>query len=284
MAELTYGFLKLLPRNTLSRMVGAACRMNAPRPVIRAAIRTFARKYGVDASEAERAIEEYPTFTEFFTRRLKQGARPIAPGPLLPVSPVDGTIGEVGEIVEGKLLQAKGKHYTLGELLGGPQAAEDARQFAGGSFMTIYLAPYNYHRIHAPLGGQITGYISVPGTLWPVNAVGVRNVDKLFCVNERLTTFLATPRGSCAVVAVGAMNVGRIRAVYDDVVTNARRTRAVARKIYQKPIPIEKGHELAIFEMGSTVVAVFARGVELSPRLEVGVTIRLGAPLEEAAG
>jgi phosphatidylserine decarboxylase len=284
MAELTYNVLKLLPRNTLSRMVGAACRVNAPRPVMRAVIRTFARKFGVDASEAEQAIEDYPTFTEFFTRRLKPGARPIAPGQLLPVSPVDGTVGEIGEIVSGQLLQAKGKHYTLAELFGGPQADEDARQFSGGSFLTIYLAPYNYHRIHAPLGGEITGYVNVPGTLWPVNAVGVRNVDRLFCVNERVTTFLETPRGPCAVVAVGAMNVGRIRAVYDDVVTNARRTRAVQRKIYEKPIPVEKGGELAIFEMGSTVVIVFAPGVKLSSSLQVGVPTRLGAPLEEAAG
>ena len=162
-------------------------------------------------------------------------------------------------------------------------AGPGATVYAGGSFLTIYLAPYNYHRIHAPLGGQITGYINVPGTLWPVNAVGVRNVDRLFCVNERLTTFLDTARGPCAVVAVGAMNVGRIRAVYDDVVTNVRRTRAVERKMYEKPIPVEKGGELGIFEMGSTVVIVFAPGTKLSPALQVGMAIRLGAPLEETA-
>jgi phosphatidylserine decarboxylase len=280
MADLSYAFLKLLPRNTLSRALGAACRLPAPRPVVRAAIRTFARRYGVDASEAERAIDEYPTFTEFFTRRLKAGARPIAPGDSVPVSPVDGTVGEVGDIVEGRLLQAKGKQYTLAELFGGPRAQADALPFVGGSFLTIYLAPHNYHRIHAPLGGHITGYINVPGTLWPVNAVGVRNVERLFCVNERLTTFLATPRGRCAVVAVGAMNVGRIRAVYDDVVTNARRTRAVQRKEYEKPIPVEKGGELAIFEMGSTVVVVFARGVRLSEEIVPGRAIKLGERLE----
>jgi phosphatidylserine decarboxylase len=280
MAELSYTFSKLLPRNTLSRAVGAACRMSAPKPVVRAAIRTFARKYGVDTSEAERAIEEYPTFTEFFTRRLKPGARPIAPGELLPVSPVDGTIGEVGDIVDGRLLQAKGKHYTLAELFGGPAAVEDARQFAGGTFVTIYLAPYNYHRIHAPLGGFISGYVNVPGTLWPVNATGVRNVERLFCVNERLTTFVETPRGMCAVVAVGAMNVGRIRAVYDDVVTNARRTRASQRKEYEQPIPVEKGGELAIFEMGSTVVTVFAPGVKLAADVVPGRAIKLGERLE----
>jgi phosphatidylserine decarboxylase len=280
MPELSYAVLRLLPRNTLSRVVGAACRVSAPRPVMRAVIRAFARRYGVDAAEAERAIEEYPTFTEFFTRRLKPGARPIAPGELLPISPVDGTVGEVGEIVGEKLLQAKGKHYTLAELFGGPAAEEDARPFEGGSFVTIYLAPYNYHRIHAPLGGLIVGYNNVPGTLWPVNDLGVRNVEKLFCVNERLTTFLETPRGSCAVVAVGAMNVGRIRAVYDDVVTNVRRTRAVQRKRYEQPIPVEKGGELALFEMGSTVVVVFAPGVKIAKTVRPGQAIKLGEPLE----
>ena len=280
MAELSYTLLKLLPKNTLSRAVGAACRMNAPRPVMRAVIRAFARKYGVDESEAERPIDEYPTFGEFFTRRLKPGARPIAAGELLPVSPVDGTVGELGEIVEGRALQAKGKHYTLAELIGGPCAEEDARPFAGGSFCTIYLAPYNYHRIHAPLGGEIFGYVNMPGQLWPVNAVGVRNVEKLFCVNERLTTFLTTPRGPCAVVAVGATNVGRIRAVYDDVVTNVRRTRRAERKIYQRPAQIEKGAELAIFEMGSTVVALFGAGVKLAARLAPGQPIKLGEALE----
>ncbi|TMA27738.1 MAG: phosphatidylserine decarboxylase [Deltaproteobacteria bacterium] len=279
MAELSYTLLRLLPKNTLSRALGAACRVRTPRPMVKAAIRAFVRKYGVDESEAERPIEEYPTFSEFFTRRLKPGARPIAPGPGA-VSPVDGTLGELGDIVEARLYQAKGKHYTLAELIGGPDAEEDARRFAGGSFCTIYLAPYNYHRIHAPLGGEITGYVNMPGKLWPVNPLGVRNVEKLFCVNERLTTFLETPRGAAAVVAVGATNVGRIRAVYDDVVTNVKRTRQAARKIYQKPIPIEKGGELAIFEMGSTVVALFAPGLKLAERLAPGQPIKLGEALE----
>lgn len=280
MAELSYTLLRLLPKNTFSRAVGAACRVNAPRPVLRAVIRAFAKKYGVDASEAERPIDEYPTFTEFFTRRLKPGARPIAPGELLPVSPVDGTVGELGEVRESRAYQAKGKDYTLAELIGGPKADEDAAQFAGGSFCTIYLAPYNYHRIHAPLGGEITGYVNMPGQLWPVNPIGVRNVEKLFCVNERLTTFLKTPRGACAVVAVGATNVGRIRAVYDDVVTNARRTRTPSRKTYPQPVRVEKGGELAIFEMGSTVVLLFAPGVKLGARLAPGLPIKLGEALE----
>jgi phosphatidylserine decarboxylase len=279
MAELSYTLLKLLPKNTYSRLVGAACRVNAPKPVMQAVIRQFARSYGVNAEESERPITEYRTFVEFFTRRLKPGARPIAPGPVA-VSPVDGTVAELGDIVDSTLYQAKGKPYTLAELIGGPEAEADARQFLGGTFCTIYLAPYDYHRIHAPLGGEITGYVNVPGKLWPVNAIGVRNVEKLFCVNERLTTFLKTPRGPCGVVAVGATAVGRIRAVYDDVVTNVKRTRTGARKLYGQPISVEKGGELALFEMGSTVVLLFAPGVKLSERWKPGMPIKLGEALE----
>src|SRR5437588_11280926 len=132
MAELSYTLLRLLPKNTLSRAVGAACRASAPRPVVRAVIRAFARKYGVDLSEAERPIDEYPTFTEFFTRRLKPGARAIAPGELLPVSPVDGTVGGLGEIVESRLYQAKEKHYTLAAQVARAQAELDGLPFGGG--------------------------------------------------------------------------------------------------------------------------------------------------------
>jgi phosphatidylserine decarboxylase len=279
MAELAYTLLKLVPKNTYSRLVGAACRIHAPKPLVRAAIRGLAARWGVNTEEAERPIDEYPTFTEFFTRRLKPGVRPIAPGDVA-VSPVDGTVAESGPIVDSTLYQAKGKPYTLAELIGGPDAAEDAKPFLGGTFCTLYLAPYNYHRIHSPLAGEITGYANVPGQLWPVNALGVRNVEKLFCVNERLTTFVKSARGPCAVVAVGATAVGRIRAVYADVVTNAKRTRSPARVSFEKPVHVEKGGELAIFEMGSTVVLLFAPGVTISAKWVPGTKIKLGEALE----
>src|SRR5207245_9441809 len=125
-----------------------------------------------------------------------------------------------------------------------PRADDDCLQSARRPLCTIHLAPYAYHRIHAPLDGEICGYVNMAGQLWPVNPAGVRNVEKLFCVNERLTTFLKTPRGACGVVAIGATNVGRIRAMYDDVVTNARRTRPPARTLYERPRRVEKGGEL----------------------------------------
>jgi phosphatidylserine decarboxylase len=270
--------LRLLPKSALSRFVGWLCRIPFPRPIMAFAIRSFARSFGVDGSESERPIESYPTFTGFFTRRLKAGARPIAPGDL-PVSPVDGTVGESGTITAGRMVQAKGKEYTVAELLGGPDADALAKVYEGGTFVTIYLAPYNYHRIHAPLGGTITGYTVVPGNLWPVNSEGVQNVEKLFCVNERLTTHLESPRGPCAVVKVGATNVGRIRALYADVVTNAKATRAVQRETLATPVQVERGGELAMFEMGSTVVLLFHPAFTLGPAIVTGRPIKLGEPL-----
>ena len=281
MAGLSFALVRLLPKNALSRLVGALCRLPAPRALLRWAIRRFVAAYGVNTAESERPVEEYPTFTEFFTRRLKAGARSIPPGPGA-ISPVDGTVGLCGPLAEGRLLQAKGRAYTLAELLGGPDAEADAGAFEGGSFATIYLAPYNYHRIHAPLGGEIAGYTYVPGNLWPVNPSGLRNIDKLFCVNERLTTWVSTPRGPCAVVAVGATCVGRIRALYDDVITNESRARSARRERYDQPIAVEKGSEIAIFEMGSTVVLLFGPEIALSRELVVGLPIRLGDALEGA--
>ncbi len=264
--------LTLLPKNALSRAVGAAVRAPAPTMVTRAVVRGFCALYGVDVEEAERPWTEYATFGDFFTRRLKPGLRRIAPGPEVPVSPADGTLGACGAVDSGTCFFAKGKRYALTEFLG---SAEDAADFSSGSYATVYLAPHNYHRVHAPLGGTITGYHHAPGQLWPVNRIGLAHVENLFAVNERLTTFLETPAGKCAVVMVGATCVGRIRALYADVVTNTSE-RQPMRVHLTKPVPIEKGAELGIFEMGSTAVVLFDRKMVLAPQCEEGAAVRVG--------
>jgi phosphatidylserine decarboxylase len=175
-------------------------------------------------------------------------------------------------------VQAKGIDYTAAALLGD---AALARALEGGAWATIYLSPRDYHRIHFPLGGRILGWRYVPGRLWPVNAASVRTVPGLFAVNERLVTVLDTPLGRCAVVAVGATVVGRVRAYYDPTVphTNARRA-AVRARDYEAPLPVEKGQELGAFEMGSTVILLFERGrVRLAPRLVPGARVRVGEPI-----
>lgn len=269
--------LKLVPKNALSRTVGALLRAPLPAPVTRVAIRGFARAYGVDVAESEHEATSYPTFNEFFTRRLKPGLRPFDPEPSLAISPVDGTVGQVGVIDGDTLVQAKGKHYTLTDFL---VDAEDARAYEGGVFATLYLAPYNYHRIHSPVAGRVEGYSYVPGHLWPVNTAGVAKIDKLFAVNERLISHLETDYGRVAVVKVGATCVGRIRATYADVVTNDGSRKAFERVSFDEKPEVEKGGELGIFEMGSTVIVLFQKGrARLDDTIVPGATIRLGVPL-----
>jgi len=264
--------MKLVPKASLSRLVGVATRLPAPPALHQAAAQIFARAYRVDLDEAEQPISGFRTFGDFFTRKLRPGSRPVAPGDAVVVSPVDGVVSECGLSTEGRLLQAKGMDYTLAALLADPERAE---AFAGGAWATIYLAPRDYHRIHAPLGGTITGYAYVPGQFWPVNPSSVRTVPNLFAANERLVTFLSTPLGQVAVVKVGATCVGRIRATYDDVVTH-RGDRA-SEKRYAAPMPVEKGGELGVFEMGSTVILCFEPGkVKFDALMQAGAVLRMG--------
>lgn len=264
--------MQILPKSALSTAVGMATRLPAPAPVHQAAIKAFARAYKVDLAEAEHTLEHYPTFAQFFTRGLKAGARPVDPGEKVVVSPVDGAVSQVGYAEHGRVMQAKGIHYTVGELLGDEEAA---KPFHGGAWTTIYLSPRDYHRIHSPLGGKITGYAYIPGEFWPVNPASVKNKQSLFCVNERLVTYLDTVAGRCAVVKVGATCVSRIKAAYEDVITHQGRPGKVHR--YDNPIPVEKGGELGRFEMGSTVILVFEPGrVKWDDSLQPEAVVRMG--------
>jgi phosphatidylserine decarboxylase len=272
--------LRLLPKNAVSRLAGAATRWRAPAPVRLAAMRAFARRYGIDLSECP-DLEVYRTFGEFCARPLRPGLRPIAAGERVVVSPVDGAVSEAGVAAGGRLVQAKGIDYSAAALL----ADEDlARRLEGGAYATLYLSPRDYHRIHFPTGGEILGYRYVPGRLWPVNPASVRTVPGLFTVNERLVTIVRSPVGLSAVVAVGATVVGRVRAYYDPSVpcTNLRGGRP-ARRDYETPIPVEKGQELGAFEMGSTVILLFERGrVRLDPHVAPGARLRVGEAIGSA--
>ncbi len=269
--------MRLLPKSTLSTVVGAASRMPAPAPVHRAIIKTFAKAFKVDMEEAEHALEHYPTFGEFFTRGLKTGLRPIDPGEKVIVSPVDGAVSQVGYAEHGRVMQAKGIHYTVDELLGDKQAAAP---FHHGAWTTIYLSPRDYHRIHAPLGGKITGYSYIPGEFWPVNVASVRNKEALFCVNERLVTYLDTAAGRVAVVKVGATCVSRIKAAYDEVITHTGKPGKMHR--YEQPFTVDKGGELGRFEMGSTVILLFEpKRVKWDDSLHPEAVLRMGRRIGE---
>jgi phosphatidylserine decarboxylase len=264
-----------VPKNALSRLVGALTRWEAPRALLDWIIGGFAARYGIDLGECE-PPSSYRTFGEFFARQLKPGRRPITPGEEVVVSPVDGVVSETGLATTGRLLQAKGIDYTVAALLGDAGAAG---RFEGGAWATIYLSPRDYHRIHFPLGGRVTGWRYVPGKLWPVNPASVRTVPSLFAINERLIVHLDTPLGACAVVAVGATVVGRVRASFDASVPPTNLPGALMQHAtYAAPIAVEKGAELGAFEMGSTVILLFERG-RAALRLVQGQRVKVGEPI-----
>lgn len=264
--------MRLLPKSTLSTLAGAATRAPVPPRLHQAAMRVFARGYRVALDEADGRIEDFPTFADFFARGLKEGSRPVDAGAEVLVSPVDGRVSQVGQIEAGHCLQAKGISFPVVQLLGDARRALDFEQ---GSFLTVYLSPRDYHRFHAPLRGGITGYQYLPGQFWPVNGPSVRTKEALFALNERLVTWMDTPAGKLAFVAVGATCVGRIRAAYDSVTTHTGQQAASG--AYDRPLPVDKGAELGRFEMGSTVILLFQRGrVSWDPSLVPEAPVRMG--------
>lgn len=260
--------MRVLPKKPLSKAVR---RLAAVRSKM--AVRRFAARFDIAIEEAEKPIDEYASVLDFFTRRLKPGARPIDGAEDAFVSPVDGAYLVGGPVGDGRLYQAKGRDYTLSALL----VEEGAEAiFANGSYATLYLAPRDYHRIHSPVDGVITGYTAVPGALYPVNAAAVAHVHELFARNERLITHVQSEKfGRVDVVKVGATNVGHISLCYDDAIpTNTGQTEIVQKR-YDTPIPIRRGDEVGVFEMGSTVIVVSEKKIDWIP-LEKGQAVRMG--------
>jgi phosphatidylserine decarboxylase len=263
--------MKLMPTHAISRMVGQI----AEGPLSQGIIPFFAKHFGIALDEAEKQVHEYKSLNAFFTRKLKPGMRPIAEEPNLLVSPADGKIAAFGTIKEGKLIQAKDVSYTVWGLLG--LSMDEARRYHGGSFITIYLSPRDYHRVHSPVSGHITDYSYLPGTLFPVNAFGVRAVEGLFAKNERLITFIESTAGRVGVVKVGATMVGSVKVRYSETATTNVRSGNIEREVLPQPIPIEKGEEIGYFRFGSTVVLVFEEGaIDFVSGLKEGRMVQMG--------
>ena len=282
--------LARLPQGALSRGAGRIADTPLPPAWRRSVLGAFARTVGIDLSEVELPLEEYDSIGAFFVRRLKDGARAWPDDERTLGSPVDGVIGRFGTIERGRALQAKGRDYSVAEMLG-DDAGADA--FEGGHFLTIYLSPRHYHRIHAPCGGSIASATHVPGALLPVNAAAVAKVPDLFARNERLICTIDGAAGRVPVVAVGAYNVGRIGASFERLRpdaadsaaswrTNVRGAAAETRR-YDPPIRVRAGDEIMAFHLGSTVVMLFeARRARLLSSLETGAEIRAGSPIASA--
>ena len=247
----------LLPKRALTVLAGrfAGWRGGA---LTTAAIRRFVRRYGVNMDEAAQPdVASYSSFNEFFTRPLKNGARPMADAAY--VSPVDGAISQCGPIAGDRIFQAKGHSYTTCALVGGD--ATLAAQFEGGEFATLYLSPRDYHRIHMPCAGRLTRMMHVPGDLFSVNPVTARGVPGLFARNERVVCVFEGERGPFVMVLVGATIVGSMATVWHGVV-NPPRPGQVREWTYEMGnIELAQGEEMGRFLLGSTVVMLFPKGV-----------------------
>jgi phosphatidylserine decarboxylase len=272
------GLQHLLPQHALSRLAGALAisRIGFVRSAL---IRGFLRHYPVDLAEAARPDpRDYASFNDFFTRRLRAGARPADPDPRAALCPVDGIVSQAGIIDGDALVQAKGIAYATSALLGGERSA--AAEFDGGSFATLYLAPHNYHRIHMPFAGTLRLARFVPGSLYSVNAATAAAVPGLFTRNERIACVFDTAAGPMAVVLIGALFVGSMSLVWAGKVRPRARHRATELPVHDPLIALERGAELGWFNMGSTVVVLFGpSGPSLADGLASGSPVRVGQRL-----
>ncbi len=265
--------LGLLPSHLLTRIAGALADIAWPAWLLRLFLQFYVRSYTVDLTESAVPLSGFQTFTEFFTRPLRAEARPSDPDPTVCVSPVDGQVGVSGPIETNTLIQAKGHPYPLHELIPEPALA---KHFEGGTFLTLYLSPRHYHRVHSPVFGSVQSLLYLPGTLFPVNPPTTRCVPRLFARNERLLTLLESSAwGQVAILRFGALIVGRIRVAYLAPTGGFRTSGRMIRRYENGPI-LERGDELGRFELGSTVILLWEPGrarLDLPPE---GSEVRLG--------
>lgn len=261
--------LRVLPRTTISRVAGRAADLQWPAPLRDFVLDAYCKAYQVDLSEAAAARETYASFDAFFTRALKDGARPIHAERNVAVSPADGVVASFGDIDSESTFRVKGRPYKLVELLG-DQAEAD--RFQGGKGCVVYLSPRDYHRVHVPCEGTLSRVNSLPGDYFPVNDFGVQNIPQLFIRNRRVACLLDTPEhGRVAVILVAAMVVGRITVQGID-------ERDVPVGEWPMGREVTRGEELGRFHLGSTAVVLFEKGAQASWCVPEG-PIRMGEPL-----
>lgn len=259
MYRLRARLLRLLPTRSLSRLLGRAARLPVPNPLRPLLWRSFAKAAGIDLGEIEEPLAAYPNLLSFFTRRLVQGSRPVDGAPDAVVSPVDGRVVSAGPLALCPELEVKGARYRPAELLGD---AADALGLVGGSQLTLYLSPADYHRIHAPFSAAVERWRHLPGRLLPVNPPTLAAVDRLYPGNERVISLWADREHgrSLWMVLVGALNVGSIRVLWDPALATNRRDSTPGERRADAPRRFRAGEEAARFELGSSVVLLAGPG------------------------
>lgn len=269
--------LKFLPKNLMSRIFGKVAATRFPKALTKAQIRWFAKRYGINMAEVKKQLDEFRSLQEFFVRELKSDARVIDFSLNSVISPCDGAWGLSGQVKNAELMQIKGRPYSMGRLLGD---TKEAGKFEGGEFATFYLSPKDYHRFHMPLSGEIIEASHIPGFLWPVNPMAVKNIANLFCVNERIV-IMVEPEGYAkhrlAIVAVGATMVGKVRVNFDATLATNRPKATYERRIYDGDgFSFAGGDELGRFEFGSTIILIATPGLLELGKQKMGTPVLMG--------
>ncbi len=267
-------FQHLVPQHALSRLVGFIADCKTPW-VKNTFIKYFIHHFNVNMAEAAQPdYEQYENFNAFFTRKLVDGARPIDQGNTV-ISPADGAISQLGAIEASRLLQAKSKHFSVNALLGGSETW--TQTFADGQFATIYLSPRDYHRVHMPISGTLCDMLYIPGQLFSVNNTTANKVDDLFARNERLVCIFDTAIGKVAVILVGAMIVAGIETSWYGQIAPATGKPVNLFTDTHRGIQLEKGEELGLFKLGSTVILLFEQDkVSLHDKLGIYAPVKMG--------
>lgn len=271
MAVLKSTLFYILPHHLISRFIFILTRV--PAPLCYLPIKWFIKAFKVDMTEAEQEnISDYKSFNRFFTRALKTNIRPIDDTENSLCSPVDGCFSQLGKIDAGTLVQAKKHTYSCADLLAGNDAV--AQHYQNGSFATIYLSPRDYHRIHMPIDGQLISSTYVPGRLFSVAPDIVNNIPRLFARNERVICEFATQHGRLAVIMVGAINVAAIETIWHGLVTPPRKFGV--RQLTRYDVSVNKGQEIARFNMGSTVILLSENPIDFSSDYQVNSKVKMG--------
>ena len=268
---------RLLPKRRLSRWIGYFMHWKGPKWWANLSVKSCASMYNIDLNEAEKPYTEYPSIGEFFIRKLKSGIRPVGSG--WAVHPADSKITQAERISNGSLIQAKGITYNLTQFT---QDQEALSKWDDGIFLTYYLCPTDYHRVHSPVDGTITDVRYMPGQLWPVNEWSTTNIKDLFTVNERVLVEIQSEFGPVGVVFVGATNVGHIVLSFDETVRgNQKGPHIFQHKKYHPPIAVKRGDELGMFRMGSTIVMLYPKAFreKFENSLNKGPSVRVNASL-----
>lgn len=273
--KLLTGLLKILPQHLLAGIMYRLARNKWP-VLKNLIINGVIKRYDVDLSEADSSSRDsYPSFNAFFTRALKPGARPIDSSANSIACPADGRVNRAGIIDCGQLIQAKGQEYGLLNLLAGDQVLTG--EFMDGAYATIYLSPRDYHRVHMPVAGRLREMHFVPGKLFSVSEATTQLVPELFARNERLICIFDTAAGPMAVILVGAIFVGSMETIWAGEVRGPGNTPTIWRYRDDQAISMDKGEELGRFNMGSTVIMLFPRGLaHWGAKLQPGAAVRMG--------